>query len=486
MRRTREAFAGQHAADSTSFYVFDEASAISEKIFEVAEGGLTDGEPMIFLFGNPTRSSGMLHQVCFGAKRARWDAVVVDSRTSAFTNQTQIQEWIEDYGEDSDFVRVRVRGLPPAASDLQFIDQQAVFAAQQRASEPPGGRSAGLRARRGAWGERYQRLPVPPGPGRPFDCADSDSQRTDARFDAPGGFGTKEALMAKFDQLAELRNGIRDRHRWQCASCRHQVSLTSGTVLHNAKLPLTQWFWAAYLMTTDTRGISAVGLQRQLGLRRNETAWLMLHKLRRAMVNAAREPLHGTIEVDDTWIGGPQPGLRGSRQLKGRRAALVLVAVEKRGRGTGRVRMGVIRDFKATTVTGFLKQHVAAGSTLYTDGLKSFTGLEAAGFRHVARTQPLRRDLNRGVASVVPLARPGHWQPPAVADWYLPWRQPSPTARLPRRVRLSSQSPAPAHGSVSNLARPRHCAPAHAGPPDPRSPRPPTMSNHLQTTTYSG
>ena len=121
-------------------------------------------------------------------------------------------------------------------------------------------------------------------------------------------------------------------------------------------------------MTTDTRGISAVGLQRQLGLRRNETAWLMLHKLRRAMVNAAREPLHGTIEVDDTWIGGPQPGLRGSRQLKGRRAALVLVAVEKRGRGTGRVRMGVIRDFKATTVTGFLKQHVAAGSTLYTDG----------------------------------------------------------------------------------------------------------------------
>ena len=72
------------------------------------------------------------------------------------------------------------------------------------------------------------------------------------------------------------------------------------------------------------------------------------------MVNAAREPLHGTIEVDDTWIGGPQPGLRGSRQLKGRRAALVLVAVEKRGRGTGRVRMGVIRDFKAATVTGLL------------------------------------------------------------------------------------------------------------------------------------
>ena len=150
-----------------------------------------------------------------------------------------------------------------------------------------------------------------------------------------------------------------DQRRWQCTGCRHQVSLTSGTVLHNAKLPLTQWFWAAYLMTTDTRGISAVGLQRQLGLSRNETAWLMLHKLRRARVNAAREPLHGEIEVDDTWIGGPQPGLRGSRQLKGRRAALVLVAVERRGRGSGRVRMGVMPNFRATTLTRFLTQRVA-------------------------------------------------------------------------------------------------------------------------------
>ena len=80
------------------------------------------------------------------------------------------------------------------------------------------------------------------------------------------------------------------KRRRQCTACRHQVSLTAGTILHNTKTPLTQWFWAAYLMTTDTRGVSALFLQRQLGLRRYETAWLMLHKLRRAMVNAAREP----------------------------------------------------------------------------------------------------------------------------------------------------------------------------------------------------
>ena len=83
---------------------------------------------------------------------------------------------------------------------------------------------------------------------------------------------------------------MRARRRWRCAACEYQVSLTAGTVLHNTKLPLTVWFWAAYLMTTDTRGISAVLLQRQLGLRRYETAWMLLHKLRRAMVNAQSWP----------------------------------------------------------------------------------------------------------------------------------------------------------------------------------------------------
>lgn len=79
-----------------------------------------------------------------------------------------------------------------------------------------------------------------------------------------------------------------------------------------------------------------------------------------------REPLRGEVEVDDTWIGGEQAGLRGSRQLKDRRAALVLVAVEKRGRASGRVRMSVIPDFKAATIRSFLTQNVASGSTIST------------------------------------------------------------------------------------------------------------------------
>jgi transposase-like protein len=131
---------------------------------------------------------------------------------------------------------------------------------------------------------------------------------------------------------------------------------------------------------------------------------MMLHKFRRAMVNVTRQPLQGEVEVDDTWVGGTQAGRRGSRQLKGRKAALVLVAVEKRGRGTGRARMAVIPDFKSTTLIDFLKRNVAAGSKVYTDGLKGFTGLQEAGFKHVPRSQPLRIDLRKGAKSVVPLA----------------------------------------------------------------------------------
>jgi len=245
-------------------------------------------------------------------------------------------------------------------------------------------------------------VPRPPFPKtlREFQskfATEENCQRYLAACRWPDGFVCPRCGNRRAYELVRLR-------RWQCAGCRHQVSLTAGTILHNTKTPLTGWFWAAYLTTTDKRGVSALLLQRQLALRRYETAWMMLHKLRRAMVNLTREPLQGEVEVDDTWVGGTQAGLRGSRQLKGRKAALVLVAVEKRGRGTGRARMAVIPDFKTTTLIAFLKRNVALGSTVYTDGLKTFTGLQEAGFKHVPRSQPLRIDLRKGAKSVVPLA----------------------------------------------------------------------------------
>ena len=170
----------------------------------------------------------------------------------------------------------------------------------------------------------------------------------------PDGFACPRCGHARGYRLVEQR-------RWQCAACRYQVSLTAGTILHNTKTPLAVWFWAAYVTVTDKRGISALLLQRQMGLRRYETAWLLLHKLRRAMVNVGREPLHGDVEIDDTWVGAPQAGLRGSRQLKGRKAAIVLVAVKRRGDRSGRVRMSVIPDFKQTTMLAFVHATCRAG-----------------------------------------------------------------------------------------------------------------------------
>ncbi len=127
-----EAFAGQHAKFSTSYYIFDEASAVPDEIWKVAEGGLTDGEPMIYAFGNPTRNSGQFYEACFGNKRHRWNHGAIDSRTSGISNKTTIDEWLEDYGEDSDFFRVRVRGLPPNASENQLIPRDLIEAAQRR------------------------------------------------------------------------------------------------------------------------------------------------------------------------------------------------------------------------------------------------------------------------------------------------------------------------------------------------------------------
>jgi transposase-like protein len=188
--------------------------------------------------------------------------------------------------------------------------------------------------------------------------------------------------------------------RWQCASCRFQTSLTSGTVLHRSKTPLTTWFWAAYVMTTDKRGISALLLQRQLGVS-YKTAWLLLHKLRRAMVAPEREKLRGVVEMDETWVGGLQTGLRGSRQLKGRKAALVIVAVERRGTATGRARMEVIPNFRQETMTAFALANIELGTTIITDKMSGFDGFTDAGYVHQATKQG---NIRKGADHVVPLA----------------------------------------------------------------------------------
>jgi len=126
-----EAFAGLHSVSSTPFYIFDEASAIPEKIFEVAQGGLTDGEPMWFLFGNPTRNTGFFRRT-FGNLKHRWRNRRIDSRSVEGTNKDLMDRWVEDYGEDSDFVRVRVKGQHPRAAVCQLIPNDLVEAAMKQ------------------------------------------------------------------------------------------------------------------------------------------------------------------------------------------------------------------------------------------------------------------------------------------------------------------------------------------------------------------
>lgn len=187
--------------------------------------------------------------------------------------------------------------------------------------------------------------------------------------------------------------------RWQCATCRYQTSLTAGTVLHKSKLPLMTWFWAAYQMTTDRRGISALLLHDQLGMS-YKSAWLMLHKLRRATVAPERTRLRGVIEMDETWVGGWQAGVRGSRQLKGRKAALVIVAVERRGQATGRARMEVIPDFRQKTLNEFALRNIELGSTIYTDKMPGFAGFAKVGYIYPT----VQGNIRQGMPHVVPLA----------------------------------------------------------------------------------
>ena len=149
------------------------------------------------------------------------------------------------------------------------------------------------------------------------------------------------------------------RHLWICTACGLQTSVTAGTVMHGTRLPLRTWFWAAYLVSTFHPGISAKQLQRQLGLGCHETAWAMLHKLRGAMVAPERDRLKGEVEVDEFFLGGYEEGKRGGRQ-RGKKA-LVGVAVEVRGRGSGRLRLGVLKDASANSLNTFVQATTAPG-----------------------------------------------------------------------------------------------------------------------------
>jgi len=164
-----------------------------------------------------------------------------------------------------------------------------------------------------------------------------------------------------------------------CTACEYQLSVKAGTIFERSRLPLTMWFRAIWWVTSQKNGASAKGLQRLLGLGSYETAWTWLHKLRRAMVQAGRDRLAGTIEVDETYMGGEKRTDRGhGAQAK----ALVLIAAQTDGKRIGRIRLRRVADASARSLQPAITEAVEPGSVLRTDGWEGYVGLDKGGYVH--------------------------------------------------------------------------------------------------------
>jgi transposase-like protein len=195
--------------------------------------------------------------------------------------------------------------------------------------------------------------------------------------------------------------------RLMCTACGARSSPTAGTIFDRTRTPLTLWFTACWLFATQKDGISALSLKRSLEIGSYQTAWAMLHRVRSVLVRPGRDRLQGTVEVDETYIGGEELGLRGGR-AKGKKA-LVAVAVERiEPRGFGRARMAPLADTSAASLRGFLVDNVEPGATVITDGLQSYRPAVIRPYIHdrlVGAAGPEASKLLPGVHTVSSLAK---------------------------------------------------------------------------------
>lgn len=166
---------------------------------------------------------------------------------------------------------------------------------------------------------------------------------------------------------------------WLCGACRHQVSVTAGTIFQDTRYPLAVWFRAIWQVTSQKNGASALGVMRVLGLGSYKTAWAWLHKLRRAMVRPGRERLSGAVEADEVYLGGERPGPRG-RGAAGK--ALVFIAAQADGAKIGRIRLARIANASGSVLSQAVVQCIEPGSQVLSDGWSGYAGLEAQGYRH--------------------------------------------------------------------------------------------------------
>jgi len=165
----------------------------------------------------------------------------------------------------------------------------------------------------------------------------------------------------------------------QCSGCNYQSSVTAGTIFQDTRKPLALWFRAMWAVTSQKNGASAIGLQRVLGLGSYKTAWTWLHKLRRAMVRPGRDRLSGYVEVDETFYGGEEAGVRG-RQTENK--SLIVIAAQEDGAGIGRIRMRRIPDASAESLMPFIEEAIELGSVIHTDGWLGYLPVEKKGYHH--------------------------------------------------------------------------------------------------------
>ena len=174
-----------------------------------------------------------------------------------------------------------------------------------------------------------------------------------------------------------------------CRHCEHQQSVTAGTIFHGTRKPLTLWFKALWWFSTRKNGVNATALQALLGLRSYHTAWCWLQKLRTCTVFPDRSRLSGSVEVDECFFGGAHSGKRGRGA---EHKCKIAVAVERKGRKLGRLRMQVIECCSANELTPFVKANVTIGSQVTTDGWGAYSGLENEGYSHKAIIQSKTAD----------------------------------------------------------------------------------------------
>ncbi len=189
--------------------------------------------------------------------------------------------------------------------------------------------------------------------------------------------------------------------RFMCSNCGGRTSVTAGTIFDRTRTPLTVWFTACWLFATGKDGISALSLKRTLEIGSYQTAWAMLHRLRSVLVRPGRDGLAGTVELDETYIGGEEPGLRGGR-ARGKKI-LTGIAVEVREpKGIGRCRMAPLADASAASLHAFVSDYVEPGATVITDGWQGYRGLEKLGYTHDRRSQRAARARREDPGELLP------------------------------------------------------------------------------------